>query len=180
MDTCMYKHIDINIDGSQVTFLFFLISETFILTYFHTNNPKKVQYQLFFFVCLFVYTAGSYQSSILYTSVYTCQSQSPNSAHHHHPHPTAVFPPWCPYVCSLRLCLNFCPALLCVSVCFALTQEQKKTICSRMQRTGQYVRPDNLTFLLKKNKIRLKMVDKISQSSFLIPLLSLKQYKANT
>ena len=35
------------------------------------------------------------QSSILYTSVYICQSQSPNSAHHH-PHPTAVFPPWCP------------------------------------------------------------------------------------
>ena len=49
------------------------------------------------------------QSSILYTSVYTCQSQSPNSAHHH-PHPTVVFPPWCPYVCSLHLCLNFCPA----------------------------------------------------------------------
>ena len=48
-------------------------------------------------------------SSILYTSVYTCQSQSPNSSHHH-PHPTAVFPPWCPYVCSLHLCLNFCPA----------------------------------------------------------------------
>ena len=49
------------------------------------------------------------QSSILYTSLYTCQSQLPNSAHHH-PHPTAVFPPWCPYVCSLYLCLNFCPA----------------------------------------------------------------------
>ena len=29
--------------------------ETFILTYFHTNNPKKVQYQLFFlFVCFFI------------------------------------------------------------------------------------------------------------------------------
>ena len=30
-------------------------------------------------------------------------------------HPTATpppttFPPWCPYVCSLHLCLNFCPA----------------------------------------------------------------------
>ena len=40
---------------------------------------------------------------------YTRQPQSPNSAHHH-PHPTAIFPPWCPYVCSLHLCLNFCPA----------------------------------------------------------------------
>ena len=49
------------------------------------------------------------QSSVLYTSLYTCQSQSPNSAHHH-PHPTAIFPPWCPYVCSLHLCVNFCPA----------------------------------------------------------------------
>ena len=24
--------------------------------------------------------------------------------------PLATFPPWCPYVCSLHLCLNFCPA----------------------------------------------------------------------
>ena len=32
-----------------------------------------------------------------------------------HPPPSApplpaTFPPWCPYVCSLRLCLNFCLA----------------------------------------------------------------------
>ena len=58
---------------------------------------------------LFFYTAGSYQSSILYTSVYTCQSQSPNSAHHH-PHNPVAFPPWCPCICSLHLFLNFCPA----------------------------------------------------------------------
>ena len=31
------------------------------------------------------------QSSILYTTVYTCQSQSPNSAHHH-PHPPRFSP----------------------------------------------------------------------------------------
>ena len=24
--------------------------------------------------------------------------------------PTTAFPPWCPYVCSLHLCLYFCPA----------------------------------------------------------------------
>ena len=87
------------------------MSEIFILIYFHTNNPNKVQYQLFLFVCLFVYTAGSYQSSILYTSVYTCQSQSPNSAPHH-PHPTAVFALGCPYVCSLHLYLNYVGLLL--------------------------------------------------------------------
>ena len=26
------------------------------------------------------------------------------------PSPPAAFPPWCPYVCSLHLCLYFCPA----------------------------------------------------------------------
>ena len=64
------------------------------------------------YIYIFLFNIGFFffnQSSILYTSVYTCQSQSPNSAHHH-PHPTAVFLPWCPYVCSLHLCLNFCPA----------------------------------------------------------------------
>ena len=60
---------------------------------------------LFYFFFNFIfYTAGSYQLSILYTSVCTCQSQSPNSSHHH---PSATFPPWCPYICSLHLCLLF-------------------------------------------------------------------------
>ena len=70
---------------------------------------KRGKNSLFFFnfwilFYLFFYTAGPCQSSILYTSVYTCKSQSPNSSHH--PHPPAAFPPWCPYVCSLHLCLN--------------------------------------------------------------------------
>ena len=31
------------------------------------------------------------------------------------PPPSAAFPPWCPYVCSLHLCLYFCvQALLCL------------------------------------------------------------------
>ena len=60
----------------------------------------------FLFLLLFL---NFNQSSILYTSVYTCHSQSPNSSHHQ-PHPLAAFPPWCPYVCSLHLCLNFCSA----------------------------------------------------------------------
>ena len=62
------------------------------------------------FVYLFIfYTAGSYSLSVLYILVYTCQSQSPNSSHHHHPHP-ATSPLSCPYICSLHLCLCFCPA----------------------------------------------------------------------
>ena len=59
------------------------------LLWAHINFSISYQF------CLFLCTAGSYQSSILYTSEYTCQSQSPISVHHH-PHPTTVFPPWCP------------------------------------------------------------------------------------
>ena len=40
-------------------------------------------------------------SYLLHTVVYTCQSQFPNSYH-------PPFPAWCPYTCSLCLCLYFC------------------------------------------------------------------------
>ena len=56
------------------------------------------------YLFIYFYTAGSYSLSILYILVYVCQYQSPNSSHHHH-HPTPAFPPWCPYICSLHLCL---------------------------------------------------------------------------
>ena len=49
------------------------------------------------------HTACSHLLSILYILVYTCQSQSLNSSQ-------SPFPPWCPYVCSLHLCLYFCLA----------------------------------------------------------------------
>ena len=42
----------------------------------------NVAYFYFFNLILFIfYTAGSYQSSILYTSLYTCRFQSHNSSH---------------------------------------------------------------------------------------------------
>ena len=44
---------------------------------------------------------------------YTHQSThvNPDRPIHHTPTSTpATFPPWCPYVCPLHLCLNFCPA----------------------------------------------------------------------
>ena len=69
---------------------FFFFYSTFAT--FYKDVFKHQCFFCFVLFCLFFYTAGSYQSSILYKSVYTCQSQSPNSAHHH-PHPTAVFPP---------------------------------------------------------------------------------------
>ena len=80
------------------------MSETFILTYFHTNNRMKVQYQLF---SLFFYTAGSYQSSILYTSsVYmsipiTQFSTTPSPPHR-------IFPP----LVSICLCSTSVSQLL--------------------------------------------------------------------
>ena len=47
------------------------------------------------------YTVCSHQLSVLYIVLYICQSQSPNPSH-------PLFPPWYPYICSLRLCLSFC------------------------------------------------------------------------
>ena len=49
------------------------------------------------------YTVGSHYLSTLYivSIVYACQSQSPNSS-------IPSSPPWCPYVCSLYLRLQFC------------------------------------------------------------------------
>ena len=46
----------------------------------------RVSFFFEFYLFIF-YTAGSYQLSILYMLVYICQSQSPNSSHHHHPTP---------------------------------------------------------------------------------------------
>ena len=80
---------------------------TFSINILHSQGEH---FFFFFFnlILFFFYTAGSYQSSILYTSVYTCESQSPNSSHHHS-HPATAFPPCCPYICSLHQCLYFCP-----------------------------------------------------------------------
>ena len=101
-DMCFYQYIFL-VFGLPFHFFNGIFQRAEVLNFIENviNLPviKFYQFILFFFN----------QSSILCTSVYTCQSQSPNSAHHH-PHPTAVFPLWCPYVCSLHLCLNFCPA----------------------------------------------------------------------
>ena len=53
-------------------------------------------------LCLLHWLANSLPLAllhILYIAVYICQSQSPNSSH---PPP----PSWCPYLCSLCLCLS--------------------------------------------------------------------------
>ena len=40
----------------------------------------------------------------IYMSIPTSQFITPPQP------PSAAFSPWCPYICSLHLCLNFCPA----------------------------------------------------------------------
>ena len=45
--------------------------------------------------------------SILFKVVYICQSHSPSSSHPALP-TTPTPTPWCPYVCSVHLCLYFC------------------------------------------------------------------------
>ena len=53
------------------------------------------------------YTVGSHQLSISYTILYQqCIYDNPNFPIH--PTPSSTFPSWCPYVCSLHLCLYFC------------------------------------------------------------------------
>ena len=62
-----------------------------------------------FILFIFLYRRFLFVIYFIHISVYICQSQSPNSSHHYHPPPT-TFPHWCPYVCSLHLCLYFCLA----------------------------------------------------------------------
>ena len=68
------------------------------------------------FFLSFIYFLYS-RLSVLYISVYICQSQSPSSSHHHHTPtpPLPAFPPWCPYVCSLHPCLHPWKALFLIS-----------------------------------------------------------------
>ena len=50
-------------------------------------------------------------SYLFYTQQCICQSQSPN-------HPTPPYPPWCPYICSLHLCLYVCFADMLICIIF--------------------------------------------------------------
>ena len=61
------------------------MSETFILTYFHTNNPMKVQYQLFclfvFLYCMFLLVINFIHISV-YMSIPIAQFSTPPSPPH--------------------------------------------------------------------------------------------------
>ena len=71
--------------ASAISFFFFLIFEFFFL---HSR---------FLLVIHFIHIS-------VYMSIPISQFITPP------PPPTTAFPPWCPYVCSLHLCLNFYPA----------------------------------------------------------------------
>ena len=88
------------------------MSETFILTYFHTNNPMKVQYQLF---CLFVFLHCRFLLVInfihitVYMSIPIAQFSTPPSPPHR------SFPPLvsiCPFSTSVSQLLPCKPAHL--------------------------------------------------------------------
>ena len=66
--------------------------------------------RFFFFEFYFIYFF--IQQVLISYAFYTyqCIHVNPNLPVHHTTSPPATFPPWCPYVCSLHLCLNFCPA----------------------------------------------------------------------
>ena len=64
-------------------------------TYIPSSSPQSIEQTS---LCNIV---GSHQLSILCTRVYTCQSQPLGSSY-------LLFSPWCPYVCSPRVCFYFC------------------------------------------------------------------------
>ena len=65
-----------------------------------------IMYTVFLNLILFFFIQQVLISYLFYT--YQCIHVNPNLPIHHTTNPT--FPPWCPYVCSLHLCLYFCLA----------------------------------------------------------------------
>ena len=89
-------------------FFSYLVNNSF---YFRGERPLKTS-QDFFFLTLEFYFCFIQQvltSHPFYT--HQCIHVNPNRPIHHTTPTTptpAAFPPWCPYVCSLHLCLYFC------------------------------------------------------------------------
>ena len=69
----------------------------------------KCIYTFFLNLILFIFLYSSFLlvNHFIHISVYM---SIPISQFMPSPPPPTTFPPWCPYVCSLHLCLNFCPA----------------------------------------------------------------------
>ena len=74
-----------------------IITFHFLLYYLFCACVCVLFYFIFLLVIYFIHIS-------VYMSIPIAQFISPP------PPPPTTFPPWCPYVCSLHLCLNFCPA----------------------------------------------------------------------
>ena len=81
--------------------------------YISFQNSLFIMYKIgVFFKNLFIFLYSRFLLVIhfIHISVHVSIPISQFITHTHtHTHPDA-FPPWCPYICSLCLCLNFCPA----------------------------------------------------------------------
>ena len=96
--------------GLQVCLLYFFLSSS--LHFFFVCVWVVVFFFFFeflnFILFIFLYSRFLLVIHFIHISVYMsipiAQFITPP------PHPPVAFPPLCPYVCSLHLCLNFCPA----------------------------------------------------------------------
>ena len=115
--SCVYIRIAIDLFCSWVSFLQFEQSSLLILGKFsaHIFLILPFPHSLFFFfkffnfiLFIFLYSRFLLVINFIHISVYMsipiAQFITP------HPQHPATFPIWCPYVCSLHLCLNFCLA----------------------------------------------------------------------
>ena len=94
---------------SFLLFFFSVMSSKFFSVFTIQKYISEGIYFLFFFEFYFIYFLYSRFLLVIHfihINVYM-SIPIPNLSYHH---PPTTFPPWCPYVCSLHLCLNFCPA----------------------------------------------------------------------
>ena len=70
-------------------------------------------FNLLLFYCFEFYFIYFFIQKVLISHpfyIHQCIHVNLNHPIYHTTTPTAAFPPCCPYICSLHLCLNFCPA----------------------------------------------------------------------
>ena len=109
---------------------------------------------------LFFYTAGSYQLPILYTSVYTCQSQSPNSSHHHQRPPLSPLGvhTFVLYICVSIFALQtgssvpfFQVPHICVNIRYLFFSFSLTSLCMTVSRSIHFSKNDLISFLFMAN-----------------------------
>ena len=104
---CLFAFVLFTVMGIPFEILFY---EFFLLIFkaFSQLSPcsKVLAFYFFEFYFIFLYSRFLLVIHFIHISVYMSILISQFIT----PPPPATFPPWCPYVCSLHLCLYFCPA----------------------------------------------------------------------